>query len=96
MDRCPPIHNQATTSALNNAHAVYVHQVNDHRKAYQATLYKLLADQTTRVRHGQHANRKYYDDERSRVNRARARNDDFERHLNSQIEAAQRNEKDHP
>ena len=33
MDRCPPIHNQASISALNNAHAVYVHQVNDQRKA---------------------------------------------------------------
>ena len=30
---------------------------------------------------------------RSRVNRARARNNDFERHIISQIEAAQRKEK---
>ena len=127
MDRCPPIHNQASISALNNVHAVYVHQVNDQRRAYQANLHKMVDDQTTRVRNGQqkltdtqHAHRKYYDDERaksdmllaqsmtgaataaantelievrSRLQRAKARNDDFERHIISQIEAAQRNEK---
>ena len=29
MDRCPPIHNQASIAALNNAYAVYVHQINE-------------------------------------------------------------------
>ena len=95
-----------------------------------ATLYKMVDDQTTRVRNGQqkltdtqHATRKYYDDERaksdmllslstnqaaseaanrelleirSRVQHASARNDDFEKHIISQIEAAQRNEKTQP
>ena len=73
MDRCSPIHNQASISALNNAHAVYVHQVKDQRKANQANLYKMVDDQTTRVRNGQqklndtqHDHRKYYDDERAK------------------------------
>ena len=73
MDRCPPIHNQALIAALNNAYAVYVHQVNDQRKAYQASLNKLLDDTRTRVRNGQqklsdtqHATRNYYDDERAK------------------------------
>ena len=37
MDRRPPIHNHASISALNNAHAVYVHQVNDQRRAIKLT-----------------------------------------------------------
>ena len=127
MDRHPPIHNHAPISSLNNAHAVYVHQVNDQRRAYQANLHKMVDDQTTRVRNGQqkltdtrHAHRKYYDDERSkadmlltqsmtgaatplsnaelievrsRLQCAKARNDDFERHIISQIETAQGNKK---
>ena len=74
MDRKPPIHTHASISSLNNAHAVYVHQVNDQRKAYQANLHKMVDDQTTRVRNGQlkltdtrHAHRRYFDDERSKA-----------------------------
>ena len=52
---------------------MYVHQVKDQRKAYQASLNRLLDDTRTRVRNGQqklsdtqHATRKYYDDERAK------------------------------
>ena len=72
MDRKPPKHTHASISSLNNAHAVYVHQVNDQRKAHKDSLHKMVDDQTTRVRNGQqkltdtrHAHRKYFDDERS-------------------------------
>ena len=74
LKKRPPIHNQASISALNNAHAVYVHQVNDQRRAYQANFHKMVDDQTTRFRNGEqkltntrHAHRKYYDDERSKA-----------------------------
>ena len=68
------IHHQSTIVALNNGYSVCVHQINDQRKAYKASLIKLLDDTRTRVRqaqqelsHSQHATRKYYDDKRSKA-----------------------------
>ena len=39
-ERKPPRHTIASISSLNNAHAVYVHQVNDQRRAQKDNLLK--------------------------------------------------------
>ena len=71
IERKPPRHTIASIS-LSNAHALYVHQVNDQRKAHKDSLLKTVDDQTTRIRNGQqkltetkHAHRKSFDEERS-------------------------------
>ena len=126
-ERRTPKHTITSISSLNNAHAVYVHQVNDQRRAQKDSLLKQVDDQTTRIRNAQqklndtkHSHRKSYDEERStadrllaqcmsgaatpqanaellevrsKMDRARARNADFERHINSQIETATENKR---
>ena len=124
-ERKPPRHTVASISSLNNAHAVYVHQVNDQRRSIKDGLLKQVDDQTTRIRNAeqklhdmQQSNRKQYDEDRSqseklltqcmsgaptpqanadlietqsKIERAKVRNADFERHINSQIDTARRN-----
>ena len=124
-ERKPPRHTVASISSLNNAHAVYIHQVNDQRRSIKDGLLKQVDDQTTRIRNAeqklhdmQQSNRKQYDEDRSqseklltqcmsgaptpqanadlietqsKIERAKVRNADFERHINSQIDTARRN-----
>ena len=124
-ERKPPRHTVASISSLNNAHAVYIHQVNDQRRSIKDGLLKQVDDQTTRIRNAeqklhdmQQSNRKQYDEDRSqseklltqcmsgaptpqanadlietqsKIERAKVRNADFERHVNSQIDTARRN-----
>ena len=71
-ERKPPRHTVASISSLNNAHAVYIHQVNDQRRSIKDGLLKQVDDQTTRIRNAeqklhdmQQSNRKQYDEDRS-------------------------------
>jgi len=72
--RKPPKQTVASISSLNNAHSVYVHQINDQRRAIKDGLLKQVDDQTTRIRNAeqklhdmQQTNRKQYDEDRIRT-----------------------------